>query len=84
MKITVRQLKKGPGSQYRAGKPITGHASYPPRVGHRFQIIAGDALSGNGVREFSSSPVTHVLSDGKFKTQSGSIYQIKIVKHDWN
>lgn len=80
MKVRVVQITKGSKSEFR-GKPIIGHAQYAPKVGCVFTVYYGE---GNTMRCMSTSTIIRMLDDGKFLTHSGSIYQVKIVKSEWN
>ena len=81
MKVRLVRLRGGQHS--RLNKPIVGQATQPPMVGYRFEIT-GTTLFGNFPHEISTSPVSEVLSEGRFRTVGGSLYQIKVLDQTWN
>lgn len=64
--------------------PIVGEAVYPPRVGEPFVVRGPYTFAERSYTEVKTSAVTHVLSEGKFRTRNGSLYKIEIIKREWN
>jgi hypothetical protein len=80
--MKVKLTKLLPGRKQK--KMLTGEASYPPRVGEPFVVCGPYTFEKNSYTQVRTSPVTDVLSDGKFRTVNGSLYKIEILAREWN
>jgi hypothetical protein len=75
--MKVRLTRIIGGSKLRTDS-VDGEATYPPMVGRCFEM-SGQGLDF-GTRLVSTSPVVEVSGDGKFTTESGSVYHIELLE----